>query len=171
MITNIYISNKLKKTVPLSLIKDVKDSIKNPLDKWNANIFHVSNKKCWIITNSIPKYSVLLDRIKVADLTRLSEIFIKTFYEQLQTDNIEMDFLTLQKIIGQIDLFSTDNDQKIIGIQNSILGNTEEWKYEFGHIDNWPFREINKRINGIPYKQIGWLVPKEKMNEVLNTVV
>lgn len=167
MKTNIYISRKLEKTVPKSFINNLKDSIENPLDKWNANLFYVSNKKCWIITNSISKYSVLLDRIKVADLTRLSEIFTKTFYQQLKTDDIETDLLTIQKLIGQINLFSTDNDQKIIGIQNSILTNLEDWKYEFGHIDNWPFRDINKRINRIPYKQIGMLSPKKKLNEII----
>ncbi|NOQ26812.1 MAG: hypothetical protein GQ564_15740 [Bacteroidales bacterium] len=171
MNTNFYISKKLEKTVPVSLINNVENSIINPLDKWNANIFHVSHKKCWIITNSITKYTILLDRIAIVDLPKLSEIFAQTFYEQLQTDNIETNFHILQEIIGQISLFSTDNDQKIIGTQNSILVHLENWKYEFGHIDNWPFRKINRRLNEIPYKQTGWILPKEKMNEVLNTIV
>ncbi|NOU18788.1 MAG: hypothetical protein HOO91_14625 [Bacteroidales bacterium] len=168
MITKIYISRKLESLVSKSAIKAEDKVHDNPLGKWNATIFYVSHKKCLMITNNNAIYTVILDRIKTSDFSDLSKIFAETLFEQLLADDIKIDKSILLSMIGKVELFETDNDKSVIGIQNSVLPYVEDWKYEFGHIDNWPFREINRRINEIPYKQIEWLLPKEKMKLELN---
>lgn len=172
MSTNIYTSRKLEKVIPSSLIKKEKNkSINLILGKWNANIFYVSHKKCLIVTNSLAKYTVLLDRLIVSDIPKLSEIFTKTLYDQLLVDDMKIDFSKLQKIVGQVDIYPTDNDKKIIGIQNSLKYHIVNWKHEFGHIDNWSFRRQNGILNEIPYQQMEWLSPKEKMKEILQNIL
>lgn len=170
MISKIYLSGKLESIVPKSVInKENKDST-NPLGKWTATLFYVNHKKCLMITNSNARYTVMLDRIMTSDFSDLSAFFAKILYEQLLTDDIVIDWLKVLKIVGKVELYTTDNDKKLIGTQNSILKYLEDWKYEFGHIDNWPFREINRRINGIPYKQLEWFFPREKMKIDLNEI-
>lgn len=171
MSTKIFISRKLESVVSKSLINTGEEEIENPLGKWTATLFYVSHKKCILITNSIARYTIIVDSVIAANFFDLSNIFAKTLYDQLLTDGIETDLLTIQKLIGKVNLFSTDNDRKLIGTQNNILQYIDDWKYEFGPIDNWPFREINRRINGIPYKELEWLFPREKMKIILDEMV
>ena len=168
MTTRINISRKLESVVPKPLIKKEYIGLTNPLGKWTATLFYISRKKCLLITNSTAKYTIIIDSITKADFEDFSNIFAKTLYDQLLIDEIEVSWPTVQSLVGEVQLFETDNDKQLIGTQNSILVHLEYWKNEFGHIDNWPFREINKRINGIPYKQIDWLFPREKMKLELN---
>lgn len=168
MSTRINISRKLESVIPKSLIKKEYIGLTNPLGKWTASLFYVSRKKCLLITNSNAKYSIIIDRITKVSLENFSNVFTNTLYEQLLTDEIEIDLMTVQSLVGEVELFETDNDKQLIGTQNSIRLYLEDWKHKFGHIENWPFREINKRINRIPYKQLDWLFPREKMRLELN---
>ena len=122
-----------------------------------------------IITNSKTKYSVLISKVSVIDFKNLTSIFIKSLHKQLIADDIQIDMATIEKVIGFVKFYTTDNDKSVIGIQNSVLSHLDDWKYEFGNIDNWNFNEINCRINSIPYKQLDWHFPKEIMKEILTT--
>lgn len=73
----------------------------------------------------------------------------------------------IEKIIADINLYQTDNDRSINGTLNNILPYFEDWKYEFGNFENVPFRKLNGRLNGQPNKQLNWLLPKEKMDEMI----
>ncbi|MBI9052807.1 MAG: hypothetical protein JEY96_03260 [Bacteroidales bacterium] len=167
MKTGIYISRKLEKLIPKKFIRESVQVIENPLGTWSANIFYVSRKKCWILTNSVSFYTVILQDISTAAIKNINEIFTHTLFHQLQTDEIAIDIQEVQNLFGEVDLFTTNNDRRTIGVQNSLSINFDDWKYEFGDFSNWPFRDLNRRINGIPYKQIGWKKPKEKMKEIL----
>lgn len=174
MITKIHISRKLESVVPKSLITTEDIAMINPLGKWTSTIFYISHKKCLMITNNNARYTVIIDRIKTSDFSDLSNIFARTLYEQLLIDGIYIEKSNILRMVGKVELFQTDNDKSIIGVQNSILPYIEDWKYEFGHIDNWPFREVNRRINEIPYKQLEWLLPREKMKlelKLINTTL
>ena len=171
MNTNIYISKKLEKIIKFPT-PETQEFVKlSHLNKWNANVFYVNHKRCLIITNSKTKYSVLISKMTISDFKNLSSIFIKSFQEQLKADCILVDLTTINRIIGSVKVYTTNNDKSVIGIQNNILSYIDDWKYEFGNIDNWNFKDINCRINNIPYKQIDWKFPKEKMNELIKTSV
>ncbi|MDD2982485.1 MAG: hypothetical protein PHQ74_03775 [Crocinitomicaceae bacterium] len=45
----------------------------------------------------------------------------------------------------------------------------EIWKEEYQMFENIPFRELNSRLNNIPYSFLKLKYPKEEMNEVLKT--
>jgi len=168
MNTKIYISRKLESIVNKSFINTEDVITENPLWKWTATLFYVSHKKCLLITNSLTRYSIILDSVITTDFSDLSDKFAKVLFEQFQVDGINADWLTIKNFVGKVDLYPTDYDRKLIGTQNNILQRTDDWKYEFGHFDNWPFREINNRINGVPYKDLEWYLPREKMKIMLD---
>jgi hypothetical protein len=170
IITDIYTSKKLESIIPESLIENESFNLFNPFGKWNATVFFVSRKKCLLITNSIARYSIIVSGINKFDVENLSEIFINTLIAQLKTDEIPFNEMIVRNLIGIIILHKTDNDRAIIGTQNYLLENIEIWKYEFGAFENWDFRDINKRINNVPYKQLGWLNPRERMKLLLDEI-
>lgn len=170
MKTNIYLSRKLEKLVPKEFIQLKESEVENLLGTWSANVFYVDRKKCWIITNSLSFYSLILQDIPSKEIKNITNIFIDTLLQQLQLDGIKLSLGELQNKIGELNLFSTNNDKRTLGVQNSLKVYIEDWKYEYGSFDNWPFRELNRRINGIPYKQIGWKKPNEKMKELVLSV-
>lgn len=170
MSTKIYLSRKLESVVSKSLVNTGEEESDNPLGKWTATLFYVSHKKCLLITNSLTRYTIIVDRVTAADFANITDRFAMTLYDQLVFDGIKTDWPTLHRLAGRVDLFSTDNDKNLIGTQNNILQYIDDWKYEFGAINNWPFREINGRINGVPYKELEWFFPKEKMKIVLDEI-
>lgn len=169
-ITDIYTSKKLETIIHQSLIKTESTIKRNAFGKWNATVFFISRKKCLLVTNSITRYSLILSGLTKSDFENLSEIFINTFIDQLKTEEIPFNELSVRTLIGEIALHKTDNDRTIIGNQNYIIRYIDDWKYEFGSFENWDFRNINKRLNRVPYKQLGWLYPKERMKILLEGI-
>lgn len=169
-VTKIYTSRKLQSFVPEALIQNESPAKINPLGKWNATVFFVSRKKCLLITNSITRYSVFIPGIRKSDFKNISEIFSKALIEQLERDNMPIRELNMRELIGETSLHKTDNHRAIIGTQKYILENVDIWKNEFGSFENWDFKDITRRVNGIPYKQIGWLFPREKMKLLLDEI-
>lgn len=161
METNIFLSKKLATVVPENLLKttDKEMIINHPFGKWNATLFYANRKKCLLLTNSTARYTVILEDFKKTDFADLSPILSITLFKQLQIDEIDIKNLNISDLIGDVNLFKTDNDKKIIGTQNYILENMNYWNKNF--VD---FREINKIINNIPYSQLGWLNPKNGIN-------
>lgn len=171
MITNIYLTKKLEKTVSKEYLKHDGMDITSPLGKWNATLFYVSRKKCWLVTNALTRYSVILPGIKVADLKKLDQVFIKNLSEQLIYDGISLNLQKLETIIGNLQLNSTDADRSITATQNYILQYLDTWRYEFAEFENWDFRDITKRLNTIPYEIFEWFYPNEKMEKVLSEIL
>lgn len=164
--TRIFATRKLEKNIAKFIIEN-KNSENKILGDWTSTLFHVFHKKCWLIINKPTKYVLILANIKQTDLKNISSIFKKTFHEQLMYDGIKIEYELIDKIIGEMNLHETDNDRSSNGTLNNILPYFENWKYEFGSYKNMPFRELNGRLNGQPNKQLNWLLPKEKMSEVI----
>ncbi len=147
--TKIHTTKKLEKLVK-KLISTDQNSDCGKLGKWNATVFYVERKKCWLLTNGQTKYNVILTDIKSSDLTSIESIFKEAFYGQLVYDGIILDFELLDSIIGQLEFLSTDNDRKTTGFQNHRLQDLDWWKYEFGSLENMPMKELTNRINMSP---------------------
>ncbi len=122
------------------------------LGKWNATVFYVERKKCWLITNGITKYNVILTDIKAADLKNIESIFKNTFYAQLVYDGIILEFENLDSIIGGLDFLPTDNDRSTTAFQNRRLYELDWWKYDFGSLENMPIKDLTNRINTSPIR-------------------
>jgi hypothetical protein len=166
-ITRIFTTRKLEKVVAKYISEN--NSNKNDLlGDWSSTLFYVSHKKCWLVINKMTKYVLIIENVKNTDLKNISSIFKRALHEQLIYDGIKVDFGLIEKIIGKLYLYQTDNDRSTNGTLNSILPCLEDWKYEFGNFENMPFRELNGRLNGQPYKSLNWQFPKEKMKEIIN---
>ena len=120
------------------------------LGKWNATVFYVDRKKCWLLTNGLTKYNVILTDIKAADLKNIESIFKESFYGQLIYDGIITDFKKVDSIIGQLDFLPTDNDRKTTGFQNQRLQELNWWAYEFEGLENMPIKDLTNRMNDAP---------------------
>ncbi|MEM9001832.1 MAG: hypothetical protein AAGB24_16350 [Bacteroidota bacterium] len=122
------------------------------LGKWNATVFYVHRKKCWLLTNGPTKYNVILTDIKTSDLTDIDSIFKESFYGQLVYDGILTDFGRLDHTIGKLEFLPTDDDRKTTGFQNHRLQELDWWKYEFDSLENMPMRDLANRMNDAPIK-------------------
>ena len=151
--TKIYTTKKLEKLIKKLISTDQKTEC-GKLGKWNATVFYVARKKCWLLTNGPTKYNVVLSDIKTADFTNIQLIFKDAFYSQLKYDGIILDFEFLDSVVGQLEFLPTDNDRKTIGFQNHRLQDLDWWKYEFGNLENMPMKELTNRMNTTPI-QIG----------------
>jgi len=149
MKTKIHTTKKLEKLIK-KLISTDERTESGILGKWNATVFYVDRKKCWLITNGLTKYNVILTDIKAADLKNIGQIFKNAFYGQLTYDGIIIEFKNIESIIGELDFFPTDNDRSTTGFQNQRLYELDWWKYNFGSLENMPIKELTNRMNTSP---------------------
>ncbi|MFL1897270.1 DUF6933 domain-containing protein [Aquimarina sp. 2-A2] len=144
--TKIHTTKKLEKLIK-KLISTDQNTEYGKLGKWNATIFYVDRKKCWLLTNGITKYNVILTDLRAGDLKNIDSIFLNSLYTQLIYDGIMTDFKQLQSIIGGLDFLPTDNDRSTTAFQNQRLYELDWWKYDFGSVENMPIKELTNKIN------------------------
>jgi uncharacterized protein DUF6933 len=101
MNTPIHISKKLEKLISKHIGKRTSES-NFYLGKWNANIFYVDRKKCWLFTNSETKFSIIIPNLKSADIKNITEIFTENLYSQLIYESILIDFEQLKDWIWKV---------------------------------------------------------------------
>jgi len=149
MKTRIHTSKKLEKLVKKLIQTDLNDECAI-LGKWNATVFYVDRKKCWLVSNAKTQYNVILLDIKMQDLDKIEGIFKNALYGQLVYDGIITDFDNLCVIIGGLNFLPTDNDRKTIGFQNHRIQDLDWWKHEFGSLENMPIKDLTNRLNTSP---------------------
>jgi|TARA_R110000850_G_C9994993_1_gene467541 hypothetical protein len=149
MQTYIHTSKKLEKTIKPLIQKNpgIDESL---LGKWNATLFYVNRKKCWMVTNAQTQYNVLLTDIKAAHLKNIEQIFKDTFYTQLVYDGIIIPFETVVTLIGNISFLPTDNDRSTTAFQNHRLEDMEYWKAKYGSLEHMPIKKLNHNMNTSP---------------------
>ncbi|MDO6761740.1 hypothetical protein Q4566_16145 [Tamlana sp. 2_MG-2023] len=163
--TRIHTTKKLEKLVK-KLITTDQNTDCGILGKWNATVFYVDRKKCWLITNGLTKYNVILTNIKTSDLNKIEQIFKDALFGQLIYDGIITDFGNVDSIIGGLDFLPTDNDRSVTGFQNHNLESLDWWKYEFGSLENMPMKDLTNRLNTSPI-HIG---KGRKMSDYTNSI-
>lgn len=144
--TKIHTTKKLEKLVR-KLISTDQNSDYGKLGKWNATVFYVNRKKCWLLTNGFTKYNLILTDIKATDLKNIGSIFKESFYGQLVYDGIPVDFKKLEATIGQLEFLPTDNDRSITGFQNQRLYELDYWIHDYETLENMPIKVLTNRMN------------------------
>ncbi|NJB37784.1 DUF6933 domain-containing protein [Croceivirga sp. JEA036] len=173
--TRIHTTKKLEKLVK-KLISNNHDTEDGILGKWKATVFYVNRKKCWLITNALTKYNVVVTDIKASDLKDIETIFKEAFYVQLIYDGIIIEFENLNTLVGEIGFYSTDNDRSTTGFQNHSLESLEWWKYQFGPLENMPIKDLTNRLNttvihiGEGKKMADYTDPIREMKKILNHI-
>jgi len=149
MKTKIHTTKKLEKLIKKLIVTDP-DSDCGILGKWNATVFYVDRKKCWLVTNGLTKYNIILTDIKASNLRNIEDIFKDALYGQLIYDGIMTDFESLNSMIGGIDFLPTDNDRSTTGFQNQRLYELEYWKHKFRSLEDMPIKDLTNTMNTSP---------------------
>lgn len=147
MITPVFTSKKLEKLTKRLIERDLDQEEISELGKWNATVFYVYRKKCWLVTNSRTRYSVILTNIQSSDLPVIDKIFKETLITQMTYDGVSINPQEIDSLIGTLKFHSTDNDRRTIGFQNSLLSILEYRKDQYGMLENWPVTEITHYLN------------------------
>jgi hypothetical protein len=164
--TTIFTTKKLEKIIKKKIeIQSIE--VDNPFGKWNASVFFIAKKKCLIFVNAKSFYSVVIPRFSVKDLDKINELFLEYFYAQLRFEKIMTDFDILAKNIGELKFHSTDNDKKVTGIINYNISKLDYFKYDYHIFNSMVIREMTKKLNNTPFKQLDWSFPNEAMNQII----
>jgi hypothetical protein len=150
MRTPIHTTKKLEKLIKKIVKPKITDAQCGILGKWNATVFYVDRKKCWLLLNAKTQYSVILTDIKSSDLSTIEGLFKNTIYSQLIYDGMITDFEKIDTLIGDLDFLPTDNDKKTTGFQNHKLQDLKIWQYQFGTLAAMPMKELSSRLNRTP---------------------
>ena len=172
MTTAIFTTKKLEKTISKHVSDKTQAKKNDYLGDWNANIFYAHKKKCWLLMNYKTKYVVVLNGIKASDIKNIDTIFKETFYNQLIYDGIIVDYKLIEKIIGKVQLFSTNNNRSATGSINDYLLHYKDWVSRSNSYDEMNFKKISGILNTLLLNTIlNFEKPKKPMSELLNSFV
>lgn len=163
--TTIHTTKKLEKQIKKRIQPGDSHST-SLLGKWNANLFYVNRKKCWLVSNGLTKYTVILTDMNAKKLLNAEDIFKNTFHDQLIYDGVLIEFEEVENLIGEIMFKPTDNDRVTGGFQNQRIQEFEWWQYEYDSLADMPIRDINNRMNTTPI-HIG---PSKRMSDYTTSV-
>ncbi|MFB2121485.1 hypothetical protein [Parapedobacter sp. 2B3] len=154
MHTAIHTSRKLEKLIKKWVIPQTGNIQNAPLGKWNATVFFVDRKKCWLVTNAKTQYHVILPDIKAADMADIDRIIKQAFYTQLQYDGISISLDNVNRLLNDVLLYPTDNDRSTTAYQNQRLLELDYWKHGYQGLEHMPIRDLTNRINKTPINLI-----------------
>lgn len=146
--TKIHFTKKLQKMAAKLIIQKKEEvTTEGFLGKWNATVFYVDRKKCWLISNGFTKYNVVLTDIKAADFKNIAEIFKNTLFAQFVCDGIIMTKEEFEVLIGTLEFFPTDNDRSTTAYQNQRLWDLENYKFNYPSLEEMPMKELTNLLN------------------------
>ena len=171
MSIQIHVTKKLEKLVSKFIVEEeLEEAQEHPLGKWTAHVFYVERKKCWLILNRKTKYAVVLNDVKAKDVKNISQLFKDKLRELLIIDGFLISEPLVEKLIGDVELYSTDNDRKSIGAVNDYLAHFESWKSRYFNFDTALFNDLNARLNNTPQKSFNYDNSREEMFKLLKTI-
>jgi len=121
--TRIYCTNKLQKSFGTVEQTLPSEQFSSEFGDWNGHLFWIDKRKCMIFMNSKTYYSVFFSDILKKDLNDFPNMFYTRLVKQLINDKIinndEKAFVN--KLCGQLTLYKTNNDRRILGMMNDFI--------------------------------------------------
>jgi hypothetical protein len=148
--TPIHVTKKLEKTIRKVVRTDLPEVQPGLLGKWNAALFYVDRKKCWLVTNARTKYSVILPDITISTLPNIDKLFRFALCDQLLYDGFKTSLDEEESVIGDLIFLPTDNDRKTTMFQNHRLFELEFYKYRYGSLEDMPLNKLTNYMNTCP---------------------
>jgi hypothetical protein len=182
METRIYISEKIKRVYPSLEMNTLPDKVDMELhnNSWNANFSTIENKKCWMITHTKTRYTVVIPDVTAKKIKDLRYWFIDQIINQYLKDNGRINFIEnvdpnqFENFFGHFKFYSTNNDKSCIAYLNRRIEDLEWRKYNDGY-DGIPFYQFGALINHIgSMKRNGkteHIQPVKEMLELIKTSV
>lgn len=148
MITRIYVSNKIQKgykKLVLNSLPDKSNLIEHH-NSWNANYLAMFGKKCWLLTHTVTRYTVIVPDVKAKDLDGFLSMFRENMINQLIKKH-QVNPGKVHAFIGEVEFYPTNNDKSCIAYNNQRIQDLNYWKYEFDEFDDLPFSRIGSNVN------------------------
>jgi hypothetical protein len=148
MTTRIYVSSKIQKSYKKLTLNDLpeKSGMLEHENSWNANYVPMFGKKCWIVTHTITRYTVIIPDVKAKNIEHFQSIFRENMINQLikkyliNPDNVK-------EFIGEVKFYPTNGDRSTIAYNNQRMQDVSYWRYEFDSFEKIPFYKIGSNIN------------------------
>jgi hypothetical protein len=173
MITRIYVSNKIQKCYKKLVLNPLpeKSDMLSHQNSWNANYLPMFGRKCWILTHTLTRYTVIVPDVKAKDLDR----FVSMVREHMINQLVKKQLINPDKVnafIGELEFYPTNNDKSCIAYNNQRQQDLNYWKYEFDTFDEIPFSKIGSNVNELgSILRNGESVYIEPSKEFLNLIM
>lgn len=154
METRIYVSDKIKKVYRRLTLKPLpeKTEMKSHNNSWNAHYLPIENKKCWIITHTKTRYTVVIPDVSAEKATDLRWWFMDQIINQYLNDDKRINFAEnvnpnrFEDFFGDFEFYPTNNDKSCIAYVNKRIEDLEWYKYQGGY-HGIPFYSYGAWIN------------------------
>jgi len=155
MKTRIYVSEKIRKNYKKMIIKDLPEKIEmqSHQNSWNAHYVVIFGKRCWVVTNSITRYTVVIPDVKAEKLDNFRFFFLDNMINQLIKKHV-VDPEKIQNFIGEIEFYPTNGDRSCIAYINKRIEDIEYWKLEVNNFVDFPFWMMGSNFNDLGSKLI-----------------
>ncbi|MBO6794126.1 MAG: hypothetical protein JJ895_09450 [Balneolaceae bacterium] len=183
METRIFVSGKIKKVYRRIDLKPLpeKEGLESHINSWNAHFLTIENKKCWLLTHTKTRYTVVLPDINANKIKSLRFSFLDQIMNQYLKDDNRINFeenvdpTKFEKFIGSFEFYPTNNDKSCIAYLNRRIEDLEWYKYSEYDYEDIPFYTLGATINHIgSMKRNGkseWIKPNEEMLELIDAFV
>lgn len=169
METRIYVSDKIQKNykkVTLNELPRESDMNQYP-NSWNANYVPISGKRCWVITHSITRYTLIISDVRADKIVNFRELFSDCMINQLNKKHV-IDPNEIQRFIGAMKFHPTNGDRSCIAYLNKRIEDLSYWKSELDELSG----TIGSNMNEIGTKLLNgkskYIHPTEEMLNLIN---
>lgn len=168
----VFVSNKIKKGYkkielkPLSYGSDLFDE-----NSWNAHYVVFYGKKCWVLTHSDTRYTVIVPDVSAGKIADFRSLFLNSLIAQLAFLGTVNDEL-VDQFIGELEFYPTNGDRSCISNLNKRIFEISLWKDDTSCLSDFNFAKIAKGINHLCSKTINGkschIWPNEDFVNLLN---
>lgn len=147
-------------------------------NSWNANFVTISSKKCWVLTHSLTRYTVLLPDVTAKKMKSLRWWFMDQLINQYLKDDEKIDFAKNVKpelfdsFFGDFTFYPTNNDRSCISYVNQRIMDLKWYKFGDYEYDDISFYGLGATINHIcRMKREGkseYIYPNRELLELVN---
>lgn len=156
METRIYVSGKIKNVYRGLDLKPLpeKSEMESHNNSWNAHYLIIENNKCWMITHTKTRYTVVIPDVSAKKSKKLRWWFMDHIINQYLKDDERINFAgnvdpnQFNNFFGDFEFYSTNNDKSCIAYMNKRIEDLNWHKYQDGY-DAISFYRFGAWINHI----------------------
>jgi hypothetical protein len=171
----IYVSEKIRKNYKKITVNTLpeKAEMQSHQNSWNAHCVAIFGKRCWVVTHSITRYTVLIPDVKAADLVNFRFLFLDNMINQL-IKNQMVDPIKIQEFIGDVAFYPTNGDRSCIAYNNKRIEEIEYWKSSVDNFEDIPFWTMGSNLNNLGTKLIDgkskYIRPTQEILKLINEI-
>ena len=136
-----------------------------------ANLLSIDRRKCVLFTHEQTLYSLLVPNLKKPEFLHLDDIFVQALFKQLRVEMFTQGQIesVLEEYDGKIMYAKTEN-KSVLGSMNDLAFHIKEVQFQEG-LANADMILLVRKVNGIPFKAIGFKYPETLFRLRLSNLV